>query len=159
MRQFTTGIFIFCAAIACHGQEIKKIKITDLEKTIRESRKPMIINFWATYCIPCLEEIPYFEKAVKSHEKDSVQMLLVSLDLKDDYASIKPFAIKRKIRSKIVWLNETDADYFCPKIDSTWSGSLPATLFINNKTGYRKFYEDQVKEDKLNKEIMAILDK
>ena len=146
------GVFVF-------GQEIKKIKITDLEKTIKESKTPLIINFWATFCIPCLEEIPYFQRSVKRHEKDSVKLLLVSLDLKEDYAKIKPFAAKRKISAPIVWLNETDADYFCPKIDSAWSGALPATIFVNNKTGYRKFYEDQIKEEKLEKEIMAILGK
>ena len=145
--------------VLAFGQEIKKIKITDLEKTIKESKTPLIINFWATFCIPCLEEIPYFQKSVKRHEKDSVKLLLVSLDLKEDYAKIKPLAAKRKFSAPIVWLNETDADYFCPKIDSAWSGALPATFFVNNKTGYRKFYEDQIKEEKLEKEIMAILGK
>jgi hypothetical protein len=94
---------------------------------------------------------------VNRHQKDSVQLLLVSLDLKDDYPTLKPFTKKRKITAPVVWLNETNADYFCPKVDSKWSGAIPATLFINNKTGYRKFYEEQIKEDQLAKEIMAIL--
>jgi thiol-disulfide isomerase/thioredoxin len=119
----------------------------------------LIINFWATFCVPCIQEIPYFQKLVKKHEKDSIKLLLVSLDLHEDYAKIEPLAAKRKFIAPIAWLNETNADYFCPKIDSVWSGAIPATLFINNKTGYRKFYEEQIKEDKLEKEIMAILGK
>ena len=146
------GVFSF-------SQGIKKVKITDLEKIIRESKTPLIVNFWATFCVPCREEIPYFQKSVKKHQKDSLQLLLVSLDLKEDYSKIRAFAAKRKITAPIVWLNETDADYFCPKIDSTWSGALPATVFINNKTGYRKLYEEQIKEDNLEKEIMATLRK
>ena len=141
------------------SQEIKKIKITDLEKTIKESKTPLIVNFWATFCIPCMEEMPYFLESLKKHKKQNVTLLLVSLDLHEDYPKIKPFAAKKKITAPIVWLNETDADYFCPKVDSSWSGAIPATLFINNKIGYRKFYEEQVKEDKLEKEIMAILGK
>jgi thiol-disulfide isomerase/thioredoxin len=141
------------------AQEIKKIKITDLEKTIKESKTPLIVSFWATFCIPCIEEIPYFQQSVTKHKKDSVKLLLVSLDMREDYQKIRPFAAKRKFTAPIVWLNETDADYFCPKVDSSWSGAIPATLFINNKTGYRKFYEEQIKEDKLEKEIMAILEK
>ena len=117
----------------------------------------MIVSFWATFCIPCIEEIPYFQEAVKKHKKDNVTLLLVSLDLREDYTKIKPLAAKKKFTAPIVWLNETNADYFCPKVDSSWSGAIPATLFINNKTGYRKFYEEKVKEDKLEKEIMAIL--
>lgn len=143
----------------CFSQEIKKIKISDLEKTIKESTTPLIVNFWATFCLPCIEEIPYFQKLVMKHKKDGVKLLLVSLDLKEDYAKIKPLAAKRKFTAPIVWLNETNADYFCPKVDTSWSGSIPATLFINNKTGYRKFQEEQIKEEQLEKEIMAILGK
>ncbi|HLG38541.1 MAG TPA: TlpA disulfide reductase family protein [Chitinophagaceae bacterium] len=159
MKRFFLITIVLFSGIVCFSQEIKKIKITDLEKTIKESKTPLIVNFWATFCIPCIEEIPYFQQAVTKHKKDSVKLLLVSLDLKDDYATIKPFAAKRKFTAPIVWLNEANADYFCPKIDSTWSGAIPATLFINNKTGYRKFYEEQVKEEKLEKEITAILGK
>lgn len=141
------------------SQEIKKIKITDLEKTITESKTPLIVNFWATYCIPCIEEIPYFQKLANKYAKDSVQLILVSLDMRDDYQKIAPFAQKRKFTAPIVWLNETNADYFCPKVDPKWSGAIPASLFINNRSGYRKFYEEQLSEDAVEKEIMAILGK
>ena len=137
--------------------QVKKVKVMDLEKTIKESSGPMIINFWATFCIPCIEEIPHFEKLAKKYEKQGLKLLLVSLDMEDDYSKVGPFAKKRKFTSPIVWLDETNADYFIPKIDSAWSGAIPATLFINNTTGYRKFVEEQVKEDELEKEIMAIL--
>jgi thiol-disulfide isomerase/thioredoxin len=144
--------------IASFSQTIKKVKITDLEKTIAESKTPLIVNFWATFCKPCVEEIPYFQEEVKKHAKDSVQLLLVSLDLEEYYpAKIKTFATKHKFLVPIVWLDESNADYFCPKIDPKWSGAIPATLFINNKTGYRKFFEEQLSEEKLRKEIMAIL--
>jgi len=153
---FLIASFLLLSA-AINAQEIKKIKVTELEKTIMESKTPLIVNFWATFCKPCLEEIPYFLSAANKHKKDSVKLLLVSLDLKEDYPKIRPMAVKRKFNVPIVWLNETNADYFCPKVDSSWSGALPATLFVNNKIGYRKFYEEKVKEEKLEKEIMAIL--
>jgi len=151
-----TFLFLGIAA-AVAGQEVKKIKITDLEETIRESKGPLIVNFWATFCIPCIEEIPYFQKLTSKYEKEGVQLLLVSLDMEDDYKKVGPFAKKRKFTAPIVWLDETNADYFIPKIDSTWSGAIPATLFLNNSTGYRKFLEESVEEDELEKEIMAIL--
>ncbi len=146
--------------VAVAGQEIKKIKITDLEKTIKESKTPLIVNFWATFCKPCVEEIPYFQEAIKKYKKDSVRLLLVSLDLQDFYpAKIKSFAMKRKFTAPILWLDEYNADYFCPKVDSAWSGAIPASLFVNNKIGYRKFFEEQLSKEKLEKEIMAILGK
>jgi thiol-disulfide isomerase/thioredoxin len=142
------------------AQQIKSIKITDLEKTVAESKTPLIVNFWATYCVPCVEEIPFFQEEVKKQKANGVQLLLVSLDLKSYYPQkIKSFAASRKFTAPILWLNETNADYFCPKVDPKWSGVIPATLFINNSTGYRKFYEEPLSRETLKKEIMAILGK
>lgn len=149
-------VLLFC--LATHGQSVKKIKITDLQKTIAESKQPLIVNFWATYCKPCLEEIPYFQELTKKYKTDSVTLLLVSLDLQEAYpAQIKNFAIKRKLTAPIQWLDEFNADYFCPKVDSAWSGAIPATLFVNNKMGYRKFFEAQLSREKFEKEIIAAL--
>jgi thiol-disulfide isomerase/thioredoxin len=153
MKLFLTisALFIFGAA---QSQEIKKIRITDLEKTIAESREPLIINFWATYCVPCLKEIPYFQEKAKEKK---IELLLISLDLEDAYpAEINKMARKLKFTAPIKWLNETDADYFCPRIDSSWSGALPSTLFINNTTGYRKFIEDEISKDDLEKILKAM---
>ena len=159
MKKTILFAIVCILSITGYSQDIKKIKITELEKTIKESKTPLVITFWATFCVPCVQEIPYFQESVNMHKKDSVKLLLVSLDLHEDYAKIRPFAVKRNLTAPILWLNETNADYFCPKIDSSWSGAIPATLFVNNKTGYRKFYEDQIKKERFEKEIMATLGK
>lgn len=146
---------LLLSALFSNAQEIKRIKITDLEKTINQSKTPLIVNFWATFCVPCIEEIPYFEELAR---KNSVNFLLVSLDLEKSYpAEIKNFIRKKKYSAPVQWLDESDADYFCPKVDSAWSGAIPASLFINNETGYRKFLEGQLSKDQIEKEIMAIL--
>jgi len=159
MRKCFIAIGIFFSAITTHAQNIKSIKATDLEKTIKESKGPMIISMWATWCKPCIGEIPYFIEEVKNHASDSIQILLVSLDFKEAFPKeIAAFAKKRNFDAPIAWLNETDADYFCPKLDPKWSGAIPATLFINNKTGYRNFFEEQLSHEKLKLEIMAMLE-
>ncbi len=160
MKKFFLIIICSFFVTCLFAQEIKKIKITDLEKIVAESKTPLIVNFWATFCKPCIEEMPYFQQAVRQHQKDSVKLLLVSLDLEDFYPSkIKNFALKHKVTAPIAWLDEYNADYFCPKVDSSWSGSIPASLFINNKTGYRKFTEEQLSNARLNKEIASMLGK
>lgn len=156
LKRYVAVIAFLLVAGAAFSQEIKRVTITELEKIIAESRTPLIVNFWATFCKPCVEEIPYFQEEVKKHK--NVQLLLVSLDLKDYYpGKIRKFAEQKQFTAPILWLNETNADYFCPKIDPKWSGAIPATLFVNTKTGYRKFFEEQLSVDTLRKEIMAIL--
>ena len=118
----------------------------------------MIVNFWATYCVPCLAEIPYFQETAKRYQDKGVKLLLVSLDMRDAYPKqINAIAKKLKLNSPIYWLDESDADYFCPKVDSAWSGALPSSLFINNSSGYRKFFEDELSKEKLDKEIRSMI--
>ena len=159
MKRLIILVVSVFTTVVCFAQDVKSIKVTDLEKIIADSKTPLIINFWATWCKPCIEEIPYFQEEVSKHKKDSLQLILVSVDYKEEFpAGIAATAKKRKFRVPIFWLDETNADYFCPKIDPKWSGAVPATLFINNKTGYRNFFEEQLSKDKLKKEIMAILE-
>src|ERR1043165_9500061 len=118
-----TAIILGCALITS-AQKIKSIKATELEKIIAESKTPMIINFWATYCVPCVEEIPYFQEEVKKYKDQGLQLLLVSLDLKSYYPNkVRNFVKQKKFTAPVAWLNETDADYFCPRVDPKWSGA------------------------------------
>ena len=159
--QLRTLLLIFMMCFSCKqasSQDIPRWKITDLEEYISKSDTPVIVNFWATYCVPCIKEIPYFQEVVKQYEKKGVKLLLVSLDFRESFPDkISSFADKRKFTSPIVWLDETDADYFCPKVDSAWSGVMPATLFINNKKGHRSFFEEEMSKEKFETEIRKIL--
>jgi len=74
-------------------------------------------------------------------------------------ARIASFAKKHKFNSNIVWLDESNADYFCPKIDSAWSGSIPATLIINTATGFRKFAEEEMTPESLEMAIKEVISK
>jgi len=157
MKSVMIGLVLFLS-LSAGAQKIKSIKAGELEKTIRENKNPLIVNFWATFCVPCLQEIPYFQELAEKYKPDGVSILFVSLDLQAAYPdSIIKTARKHKISEPIVWLNETNADYFCPKIDSSWTGAMPSSLFVNNATGYHKFFEEPLSREKLEKEIQAML--
>lgn len=159
MKRLMFSILFSVSFSLVNSQEIKMIKVTDLEKTIANAQTPLIINFWATWCVPCIEEIPYFQEEARKHNADSLQLILVSLDMKETYPQkLTSFVQKRKITSTVQWLDETNADYFCPKVDEKWSGAIPASLFVNNNKGYRKFVEEQLSHDELKVEIKALLD-
>jgi thiol-disulfide isomerase/thioredoxin len=136
---------------------IPKWKITDVEKAIRESKGPLVINFWATFCAPCLKELPHFQQLVKKYDSAGVRLLLVSVDLPEDYKKLAPFAKKRGLTAPVYFLDESNADMFCPRVDPKWSGAIPATLFVNNKTGYRSFTEDELSKEKFEKELRKLV--
>lgn len=127
------------------AQQVKKVKIEEIEEIIQKSDHPVVISFWATWCLPCIHEIPYLQETVKKYEDKKVELVLVSLDFKESFpAVIETFVKKNQYQASFYWLNETNADRFCPVIDANWDGSIPATLFVNNKTNYRKFFDRQL---------------
>jgi len=154
---FLIVILLTLSLVKSNAQDLPKWKITELEDYIAKSETPLVISFWATYCLPCIKEIPIFEKVIKENEAKGVKMLLVSLDFKESYPEkIISFATKRNFKSSIVWLDETDADYFCPRVDSSWSGVMPATLFVNNKKSVRSFIEEEMPKEKFESELKKI---
>lgn len=143
-----TALFILIAFVLTAGsQTIAKWNIENVVKSYSAKNDTVyVVNFWATFCKPCVEEIPDFIKIVEKYKGQKVKLLLVSLDLPSYYpAKIAAFAKKNNYNTNIVWLNGTNADHFCPMIDEKWSGAIPSTIIVNNKTGYKKFWEDQIK--------------
>ena len=129
------------------GQNVQKVKIEALESYINSSDHPLVISFWATWCTPCLHEIPWLQEAVEKQREKKVEYILVSLDFTEAYPKkIDHFVKQRNFHATFLWLDETNADHFCPKIDEKWSGGIPANLFVNNKTNYRKFIGRQLTE-------------
>jgi thiol-disulfide isomerase/thioredoxin len=137
---------------------IQKIRITELESYIAHCDHPLIVNFWATFCVPCVKEIPYFQSTVDRYKDKEVELVLVSLDLPGYYpARVAAFVKKSEFTARVFWLNETDADYFCPKVDPGWSGGIPCSLFINNKSHYRRFFDRQLTEPQVGLEIKEMI--
>lgn len=151
-RLLFLSAFLVLVAIV-NGQQIPKWKMKDVVKSFSaKNDTTYVVNFWATFCKPCIEEIPDFIRIVEKYKTKKVKLLLVSLDLPSFYpAKIAAFVKKNNYKTNIAWLNETNADIFCPMIDVKWSGAIPATIIVNNKTGYKKFAEDQISPENFEK--------
>ena len=111
-----------------------------------------VINFWATWCVPCVEELPSFEKLNKEYKGKKVKVILVSLDMSKQIESrLIPFIQKKKIQSKVVLLNDPDANAWIEKVGKSWSGAIPATIIYKKQN--RKFYERSFTFEELQKEV------
>lgn len=122
--------FLFC--LTAKGQDLISFKTYDeLETYIKENTsKPLVINFWATWCAPCVKELPYFEKL--NTENNNVKVIMVSLDFEKQVDSkLKPFLAKKKFTFTSLYLADKNYNNWLPKVDKNWSGSIPATLIIN----------------------------
>lgn len=158
MKRFTLIVVLLVCAVAMQAQPIKRWKMDDLLKYTDTNDSVLVINFWATFCGPCIAELPYFHSITSKYKKQNVKLLLVSLDFEEYYPKrIRDFANKRKYTAEIVWLDEEKPDEFCPRIDPKWTGSMPATLFVNKKTGYRKFVEAEMKPEDLEREVKLLV--
>jgi thiol-disulfide isomerase/thioredoxin len=160
IKNLSLAIVFTSFASALAAQDMPKLKMTDVvEKFSKKNDSIYVINFWATFCKPCVAEIPGFIKVTNKYRNDKVKLLLVSLDLPSFYPNkIAAFAAKNNFNASIAWLDETNADYFCPMIDKAWSGAIPATVIVNAKTGYKKFFEAEMKTEEFEKELLKAIE-
>jgi thiol-disulfide isomerase/thioredoxin len=149
MKVFTIAAFILLGTIAS-AQKVPVWKFADLEKQFDVKDSVVIINFWATWCKPCVNEIVFFNKAKEQFKGKPVKFLLVSLDFKKELETrVVPFLMERGVKPDVVLLDEPDYNSWINKVEPTWSGGIPATLMYDKKTGARKFFERDFTGDEL----------
>ncbi|MBC6989815.1 TlpA disulfide reductase family protein [Hymenobacter sp. BT491] len=159
LKPFVLSIFLFTAAISSHAQQVAVIKLPELEKRLSQPNDTTyIVNFWATWCAPCIKELPSFEQVNAAYAKQKVKVLLVSMD----YASqldkkVKPFVLKRGLKSEVVLLNEPDPNSWMDRVDKKWSGALPFTLMLNNQKKKRATFEHEFTQAELTAQLQKFL--
>lgn len=130
---------------------IREVKWSALESLLNSNTDTTyIVNFWATWCGPCVEELPYFEQLNRNFASQKVRIVLVSMDfVKDKDKRVVPFVERMKLKNTVWLLNEPDANSWIDRIDPSWSGGLPATLILNATQKKRAFYEKALTYDAL----------
>lgn len=147
---FKVYIFLFFAIpVMGYSQNVKLLNIDQLNERIKNGKdSTYVVNFWATWCAPCIEELPHFEKLGIDHKSEKLAVLLVSVDFKSKLNSaVIPFVKRKNMKSEVFLLNESNPQKYIDRIDPTWSGSIPATLFI--KEDKRKFIESELTYEQL----------
>jgi thiol-disulfide isomerase/thioredoxin len=148
------------AAIAAHAQPHKQVPVHDFEGLQpflqKQNDTIYVINFWATWCKPCVEELPAFENLHVKYHDQKVKVLLVSLDFIKNYDSrLLPFIKDKKIQSQVVLLNDPRSNEWIDKVSPQWSGAIPATLVYRNNQ--RTFYERSFTASELEAEVQKFI--
>jgi thiol-disulfide isomerase/thioredoxin len=141
------------------GQKVSKIKTADLEKLLNnQDNRLYVVNFWATWCAPCVKEMPYIMKVAGSIDTTKVKFVLISLDFPSQIESnLVKYIEKNKISQPVSVMMDIDYDLWINKVDTKWQGDIPATLLFNNRKNKRYFHTGELTENSLRKMINEML--
>ncbi len=141
------------------AQDVKKINIADLEKILSSrTDKLYVLNLWATWCAPCVKELPAFEKVAAEYDRSKVEFIMVSLDFPSQIETqLIPFLKKRQITLDVSVMMETDHNLWIEKVDPSWQGNIPSTLFFNNSDRKRHFHPGEIDENEIRKMIKKLI--
>jgi len=165
--KFILSFFLISSIISCTSNQKNEDKKTDnsIPITDFDGVRPLlslyndttyVVNFWATWCAPCIKELPYLEKLGKTYADKKVKVILINLDFPNHYESrLLPFVEQNKLESRIVMLDDPDANSWINEVDPSWTGSIPATLIYNRKN--RVFLEKELTYAELETALNSVI--
>ncbi len=143
-------LFLFIVASSTNAQDwnLKDVDVINSfdaleQRFVLKDGGIHVINFWATWCKPCVAELPYFEEALLATEKDKIKFTYVSLDLEKHLDSkVIPFLNESNIQAEVILLTDGKYNSWIDRVDPSWSGAIPITLITQ---GTKKvFFEGSV---------------
>jgi len=132
------------------SQEIKVVKIEDLKKIYNNPNDTTyVVNFFASWCGPCIMEIPVLNKFYDDNKNTTTQLIYVSLDNAQYLKKLPKLVSKMKMQAPVYLLNESSDFSWLPYIDKRWQGSIPATMIVNSKRNVKAFFETPMEKGQL----------
>ena len=123
----------------------------------KENDSIYVINFWATWCGPCVKEIPYFEQLGKNYQDKKLKILMISLDMPNQLDSrVIPYIKKQGMQNPVILLDDPKFNDWIPLVDKQWTGAIPATLIYGN--GFRSFTPGELTYEELESIVKPLLE-
>lgn len=144
MKRFLSLAFFLLFFSLAHGQAVKVYEKCDelQQEFLKQNDTTYVLNFWATWCKPCVAELPYFVEIKNLLADQKIKFLFVSLDFKDQLDKrVVPFLKTRDLDNAVYLLADQDSNTWIPKINGEWSGAIPATAVYKN--GKQVFFAEE----------------
>lgn len=158
---FFTVVFIVSLFTTLSGkaQTVPVVNLQQLQSMyIQDNDTTYILNFWATWCVPCVEELPYIEKLNEEYKDKKLKIILASMDGENHLEDrLIPYLQKNQLKSKVVLFSEPKPNNWIPIFDPDWSGAIPATIVRNGKLGKQEFFEKKFEEGELEEVLKNYL--
>ena len=137
------------------------MKFDDLQKRLLETKDNIVVlNFWATWCKPCVEELHVFEELNQKYSSQKVKVILVNLDFNSQIkTAVEPFIKNKNLKSEIWHVTDSDPNTWINKIDTSWSGAIPATVIYDVDHKKINFHEGEVTFEKLEGIVISYVKK
>ncbi|MFT7298143.1 MAG: thiol-disulfide isomerase/thioredoxin [Sphingobacteriales bacterium] len=157
---FILGIFLLTA---CSTQDYPMVEVVNFDQMenyySQESDVLYVVNFWATWCKPCVSEMPLFD-ALSRKENPKVKVIMVSLDFPEELdETVGPFLKEKNIHPQTLLLDAGNPNVWIDRVSPEWGGAIPGTLFIRASDNTRIFVEDEFEKGELSKQVNEILNK
>lgn len=139
--------------------QLDAAKLTALLASPKAGKKPLLINFWATWCAPCREEFPDLLSVNEKFKSRGLNFITISTDETDLINTEVPKVLRElKATALPAYLFPPDeSEQLIQMIDKTWSGQLPAT-FLYDAEGKLVFsHKGRVKADELEAAVKAAI--
>lgn len=147
---------LLLVSVCADAQKATIIKFDSLQRILdSKDDKVQVINFWATWCAPCIKELPLLEK-INGRSDLNTKITLINLDYADKVEKVNEFLARKNIRSRVLLLDEVDYNAWIDKVEKAWTGAIPATLIFNPRTGKRRFLERELKDGELEELIASL---
>jgi thiol-disulfide isomerase/thioredoxin len=131
----TLSPFVLLAAVTLAQGPLLPVDEAGYAKLIAGGRgKILLVDFWATWCAPCREEMPQLVALETKLKSKGVQLITISADEPEQEKAVSDFLAKAKVPAPVYLRKAKDDDAFIRKVDPKWSGALPA-LFLYDRQG------------------------
>ena len=150
---------VLFAMTASYGQKVGSIDREELLELLKHNNDTVyVVNFWATWCSPCVAEIGYFEALHRALSDNKLKVVLVNLDFPNQVERrVVPFMEDKGLTALILNMTEMDYNSWIPDVDTDWSGAIPATLIFRGEN--REFIGRELSKEELFKTADSFLTK